>query len=82
MDLISRLVRGPRRRPFPRVWGDIPGSGAAAGLPLLGYGWKTGICRPGGVDIVDLLAAGPIARALRLAAWVAAAPVRTRRAAG
>jgi len=27
------------------------------------------------VDIVDLLAAGPIARALRVAAWVAAAPV-------
>src|SRR5437870_9861653 len=54
MDLISRLVRGPRRRAFPGVGGGVPGSAAAAALSLLGYGWRTGVSHPGGVDIVDL----------------------------
>src|SRR5437879_3144526 len=82
MDLISRLVRGPRRRAFPRVWGGVSGSAAAAGLSLLGYGWSTGVSRRGGVDIMDLPCGRAHRPALHLTVWVAAAPVRTRRARG
>src|SRR5258705_9141268 len=52
-DLISRLVRGPRRRAFLAGRGDATGPAAELGL-LYGADCRTGAFRPGIADIVDL----------------------------
>src|SRR5580693_1050831 len=52
-DLITRLVRGPRRRAFRA--GRVGAAGPAAAVALLyGAGWRAGGFRPGGADNVDL----------------------------
>src|SRR5205807_309689 len=52
-DLITRLVRGPRRRAFRAGRGGAAGPAAAVGL-LYGAGWRAGGFRHGVTDIVDL----------------------------
>src|SRR5580693_3588149 len=52
-DLITRLVRGPRRRAFRAGRGGAAGPAAAVGL-LYGAGWRAGGVRAWGADIGGL----------------------------
>src|SRR5580704_16383295 len=52
-DLITRLVRGPRRRAFRAGRVGATGPAVAVGL-LYRAGWRAGGFRPGVADIVDL----------------------------